>query len=199
MVVHNPWAPRSDAPVTPPPAPVIEITAPPVVAAPPVVVPPPLAAAPAAPAPVPAPAPSPHPVEAAPPATPFVSDDEEDFETVVVDRTPKIHWKLAVDGGFELALTEAQVLLGRAPTSSAPGIQALAVPDSTRTLSKVHARLDLRDSAWTITDLNATNGVLIVEADGTERLIEPGVPTAASGRFILGQVGMTIRFESPAS
>jgi pSer/pThr/pTyr-binding forkhead associated (FHA) protein len=63
----------------------------------------------------------------------------------------------------------------------------------------VHARLDLVDDEWTITDLNSTNGVLVVESDGTETLLDPGAAVRVRGRFILGKVGMSISFEDASS
>jgi pSer/pThr/pTyr-binding forkhead associated (FHA) protein len=90
------------------------------------------------------------------------------------------------------------VLLGRKPTS-ANGTQALAIPDTTRTLSKVHARLDLVDGAWVITDLNSTNGVMIPAADGTERILNPGEAVAVPGTFVLGKVSMAISFEGASA
>jgi hypothetical protein len=122
-------------------------------------------------------------------------DDNEDGETVIVDRQPRITWFLHVDGAGEFQLKASRVLLGRKPTSSSPGTQALAIPDSTRTLSKLHARLDLTDGSWVITDLNSTNGVLLVVEDGSEQLIDPGASADVRGRFILGKVGMAIRYE----
>jgi hypothetical protein len=180
VVVHNPWAPKADAAPAAPSAPAapVEITAPPI----------------SLPegaelnfAAVSALAASVH--------APGDDEDDEDGATVVVDRKPRIKWFLSVDGAGDLPLTAEHVLLGRKPTTTTLGTQALSVPDTTRTLSKLHARLDLADGRWTITDLNSTNGVLIVEPDGTENLIEPGSAVMVKGRFILGRVGMSIRFE----
>ncbi len=123
-------------------------------------------------------------------------DDDEDGKTIVVDRKPRIRWYLEVDDVGQFPVTAASVILGRKPSSTAPGTQALAIPDSTRTLSKVHARLDLRDDAWIITDLNSTNGVMLVAEDGTETLLDAGASAAAGGRFILGELGMSLGFAS---
>ena len=193
VVVHNPWAPKgADAQLSlpePPRAPV-EITAPPVS--------------------------MPQGVDlnaaavtalAASVREPALSDDldinlddyDEDGATIVVDRKPRIKWVLTVDDAGDFPLTTEHVLLGRKPVTTTLGTQALSVPDNTRTLSKLHARLDLTDGSWTITDLNSTNGVLLVDADGTERLIEAGSTVAVNGRFILGKVGMSIRFEGAGS
>ena len=125
-------------------------------------------------------------------------DEDDDGETVVVDRRPRIVWRLTVDGVGDFPITGEHVLLGRKPTS-ANGTQALAIPDVTRTLSKVHARLDLVDGAWVITDLNSTNGVMISSPDGTEHLVGPGETVAVPGPFVLGKVNMSIGFEGPSS
>ena len=117
---------------------------------------------------------------------------DDDGVTIVVDRKPSARWILSVDGAGDFPLTAQHVLLGRKPATSHAETQALPVPDLTRTLSKLHARLDLTDDAWTITDLNSTNGVLLVDDDGEETLIEPGSTVAITGAFVLGKVGMSI-------
>lgn len=136
---------------------------------------------------------------ASPEDEPALDDEDEDGATIVVNRKPKVRWFLAVDGAGDLPLNTEHVLLGRKPATTTLGTQALAVPDTTRTLSKLHARLDLADGKWSITDLNSTNGVLLVQPDGEEKLIEPGSAVPVTGRFILGKVGMSIRFEGDGS
>lgn len=126
---------------------------------------------------------------------PLEDDDDDDGATVVVDRRPKVEWHLNVDGSAPLPLVGDKVLLGRRPTVTVPGIHPLAVPDTTRTLSKAHARLELSDGEWSIIDLDSTNGVLIVDDAGEESLITPGESVPVPGRFILGKVGMHISFE----
>ncbi|MFN3867373.1 MAG: DUF5684 domain-containing protein [Demequina sp.] len=124
--------------------------------------------------------------------------DADDGETVVVDRRPRVHWFLAVDGASPLKLTSERVVLGRRPPATEPGTQPLAVPDPTRTVSKSHARLDLVEGSWVITDLHSTNGVLLVDAEGREELAQPGQAVAVTPRFVLGKLGMTITFEAEA-
>ena len=126
---------------------------------------------------------------------PPMDDDEDDAATIVVDRRPHVQWHLNVDGASPLPLAGEHIVLGRRPAASSPGLRALPVPDTTRTLSKSHARLDLVDGEWTITDLDSTNGVLIVDDAGEEKLITPGEAVPVTGRFILGKVGMHISFE----
>lgn len=190
VVVHNPWAPSGAAPEPEPVAvPAIELTSPP----------------PARPAP----APRTPPTSAPPPPIPASvvvaaaeaaeAEEEEYGETIVVDRKPKIRWRLTVEGGKSFPLVEDKVLLGRKPATTTDGTQALAVPDPTRTLSKLHARLELVDGQWTITDLNSTNGVLLVDDAGVETLVEAGTPVAVNGQFVLGKLGMSIGFEDASS
>ncbi len=164
----QPWAPLDRPPVASPPA-----------AQPPAAEPP--AAQPSAA----------QPPAAEPPIAPEDAADELD-RTVVVDRRPVVPWRLVVDGGGSFRLTASRITLGRRPDGAGAGGQELAVPDATRTLSKVHARLELADGAWTVTDLNATNGVIVIEADGTEHLLEPGASAPVTDRFVLGKVGMRI-------
>ncbi|WP_394554658.1 DUF5684 domain-containing protein [Agromyces sp. MMS24-JH15] len=124
-------------------------------------------------------------------ATPAPVVEEDDYEvTVVVDRRPRVTWLLLIEDGPSQVLAADRVVLGRNPLA-ADGEQALAVPDPTRTLSKTHARLELEDGRWTITDLGSTNGVLIDEG-GVERLVDAHVAVPATGRFVLGEVGMRI-------
>lgn len=175
IVVHNPWA----RPVTSPPA---------------------ADAASEPPAPVPAQTPpwltgSPNASAAHDEVQSVPEDDDDDGETVVVDRRPKVEWHLNVDGGAPLPLKAETVILGRRPSITEPETHALAVPDSTRTLSKAHARLKLVDGEWFIADLNSTNGVLIVDDSGNETLISPGESVPVPGEFILGKLRMHISFE----
>ena len=53
-------------------------------------------------------------------------------------------------------------------------------------MSKTHARLELRDEQWYVTDLGSTNGVLFATLMGTEVEATPGVELEAGERFFLG-------------
>lgn len=191
-----------------PPPPVLPAAAPAAPPAPPAAAAPAPAAVPAQPwsplappaAPLAPPAAPVTPPAAAPTPEPADEDEEAGDEldrTVVVDRRPRIPWVLRVEEGPEFRLTGSSVVLGRRPTAAA-GTQDIAVPDPTRTLSKVHARLDLADGVWTVTDLNATNGVIVVAADGTEELLDPGASAVVAERFVLGKVGMRIALDDAA-
>ena len=186
------------APTLPPPPGLISpppgiITPPPGLTPPP----PPAAAPPVAPAELPAQpwVPLDRP-PVGPPPTPVAEPADEGSDeldrTVVVDRRPVVPWRLVIDGGPSFRLTGTRITLGRRPDGAGAGGQEIAVPDSTRTLSKVHARLEVADGVWTVTDLNATNGVIVIEPDGTENLLDPGASAPVTDRFVLGKVGMRI-------
>jgi hypothetical protein len=120
-------------------------------------------------------------------------EPEDDLDgTVVVARARFEPWQLQLDDGRVLPVETRCVVLGRRPRATELGVQQLTVPDDTRTLSKTHARLELVDDRWLITDLGSTNGVLLVGADGREQAAEPGTPCAVPGRFVLGSVGMRL-------
>jgi hypothetical protein len=119
-------------------------------------------------------------------------DDDEYAATVVVDRRPLLVWSLVFDSGKSFAITADRVALGRNPASDDPDAQLLSLPDSTRTLSKTHATIQLVDGEWTVTDLNSTNGVVVVGDDDAETLLAPGRSSLVPGRFILGKVGMRV-------
>ncbi|MCU1409309.1 MAG: hypothetical protein JWR04_16 [Rhodoglobus sp.] len=186
--VYNPWA--QGPPAAPVPPPVATPAAPP--AAPePVVVPEPviqLTPPPAVESTAPAPAVAVPPVDE--------DDDDDEDRTVVVDRRPQVPWRLVTDEGHVIPLRTRTIILGRKPTAAADGVDVIAVPDSTKTLSKNHARLELsEEGAWTVFDLDSTNGVIIIEADGTETLLPQGGSAAVPGRFMLGKVAMRVSFD----
>jgi hypothetical protein len=121
-------------------------------------------------------------------------DDDELAETIVVDRRPAPQYELALDDGPAYPLESAAVILGRHPTGDDPSVHYLAVRDTTRTLSKLHARLDLVDDGWRIGDLGSTNGVVVLADDGSEQPIGPGASLDLDGRrFVLGRVAMRVR------
>ncbi|MET0161042.1 MAG: FHA domain-containing protein, partial [Microbacteriaceae bacterium] len=162
---------------------------------------PPAPPAPPASAPAPATAPSWAPsapsAPSAPPAPAFVApievddDDDEVGATIVVDRKPRALWNLVLADGGVLPVTDEIVVLGRKPIEGS-GAQSLSVPDTTRTLSKTHAKLELLQGRWIVTDLNSTNGVIVVRADGTEDLLDEGASAEVLDRFVLGKVELRL-------
>jgi len=122
---------------------------------------------------------------------PAAAESSDDDHTVVVARAPRVSWSLVLDSGAYLPLDSSSMVLGRAPGRKVDGSPALAVPDTTKTLSKVHARLDREGEVWTITDLGSTNGVVVGEGDD-ERTLGADESAVVTGRFVLGELGLRI-------
>lgn len=101
-------------------------------------------------------------------------------------------WILHVEGGPSLPLTATRVLLGRDPSGSDPTALELALPDASRTLSKLHALLEFEGGRWIVTDLDSTNGVVMIEADGAQRLLPPGGSSPVAEGFVLGRVALRL-------
>jgi hypothetical protein len=189
-------APPTAIPADAPPAAVVE----PVLSAPPIAV-----EMPSEPEPVVelAPAPEPEPELSPEPTPPVAVDEEEDGEdeyasTVVVDRRPEVRWALLLDDGRSFPLVAEKVEVGRKPEGTDPTTQYLPISDTTRTLSKTHARLELSDGQWSVVDLNSTNGVVTIGEGEVENLLAAGGTVTIPDRFILGKVGMRVMFEEGA-
>lgn len=123
-------------------------------------------------------------------------DEDEDGATIMVDRRPVVRWQLTLDSGAAFPITHSTVIIGRKPTSLEGTVQALALPDLTKTLSKVHARLELIGDDWFITDLHSTNGVILTGPSGEEVTVAEGERAKVRGRFVLGKVGMALAVAS---
>lgn len=115
-------------------------------------------------------------------------DDVDALDRTVVTRRKRIPWMLVPPAGAPVALTSGVVILGRRPGPDAehPDAQLIAISDETRTVSKTHARLQLRGEVWYVTDLDSTNGVLFATLMGTEVEAPPGEEIEAGERFFLG-------------
>jgi hypothetical protein len=132
----------------------------------------------------------------APPAPPVEIDEDTDdvFERTVLARRRRTVWRLTPPDGTPIVLTGDTVVLGRRPVASVSDSQTqlVEIADPTRSLSKTHARLELRDGVWFITDLNSTNGIYLVDEGGSETEIAPESPAEAGSEFLLGQLRMTL-------
>lgn len=172
-----PLQPSAQIPVEQAPIPAAPV-APPASALPPIPV---IAEVPAPPVPMPAPDLEPEPV---PDLAAHAEPEPE--------HSPE--WNVRLDDGRYFAVTASQIELGRNPSSKDPATQLLAIDDSTRTLSKSHARLTYSDGQWTITDLKSTNGVVVVAADGEHNVLDSGASAVVHEEFILGDVGARLSF-----
>jgi hypothetical protein len=121
---------------------------------------------------------------------PGVGDIVED--TVIASRRrPK--WALLLPDGSPMELTGDAVVLGRrpVPVHAAPGAQLVTVIDDTRTVSKTHALLRRRADAWMVSDLDSTNGVVVISAQD-EIDVAPGTEHEVTERFLLGDAELRI-------
>lgn len=111
---------------------------------------------------------------------------EDVIEETIISSRRRTPWSLVPPSGAPIALTSDVVFLGRRPVAGEgfPDAQVVAIQDGT--VSKTHARLELRDEQWYITDLDSTNGVLFATVLGTEVEATPGVEVEAGDRFLLG-------------
>ncbi len=111
--------------------------------------------------------------------------DEVVEETIIAHRR-RTQWSLVPPSGTSISLSAEVVMLGRRPVADPdfPDAQLVSIQDGT--VSKTHARLELRDDRWFITDLGSTNGVLFATVLGTEVEATPGVEVEAGDRFLLG-------------
>jgi hypothetical protein len=109
---------------------------------------------------------------------------------------PAARWMLRTDGGNPAEITELVAVLGRNPAAAQSGaIQLVPVEDSSKTVSKTHARIALADGGWSITDLNSTNGVHLIASDGQNLRLVPGVPATLTESFRLGDLTLHLRRE----
>ncbi|GAA1943902.1 DUF5684 domain-containing protein [Microbacterium deminutum] len=118
---------------------------------------------------------------------------EEAIEQTVITSRRRTAWSLVPPSGEAIPLSTEVVILGRRPVADPefPGAQLIAIQDGT--VSKTHARLELRDDAWYITDLDSTNGVLFATLMGTEVEATPGVAVEAGDSFLLGDAEVRLQ------
>jgi|GEM_PF-1739272 len=117
---------------------------------------------------------------------------EELEETVVVAPRRRTAWELVTDQGAVYRLDAETVVIGRNPAGDEAGIQYLAVQDSSKTLSKHHAVLELAAGSWMITDLQSTNGVTLLDGD-LETQVEPGRAVPVEGPLLVGRLRLELR------
>lgn len=124
-------------------------------------------------------------------AKPEIPDDVID-ETVIARRR-RTDWSLVPPTGDPVPLSAETVILGRRPAADPahPGAQLISIQDGT--VSKTHARLQLRDDRWYVTDLDSTNGVFFATLMGTEVEATPGVEVEAGDRFLLGDAEIRLQ------
>jgi hypothetical protein len=122
-------------------------------------------------------------------------DLEDGIDQTIIAKRRRTPWTLVPPSGAPIDISAEVVILGRKPAADPafPGAQLIAISDETRTVSKTHARLELRDETWFVTDLGSTNGVLFATLMGTEVEAQPGQQLEAGERFFLGDAEVRLR------
>jgi len=125
---------------------------------------------------------------------PELPDAEAAFDETIVAPRRRTEWMLTPPLGAPIRLTSPVLILGRRPADDPeyPQAQLIDVADETRTVSKTHARLELVADRWTITDLESTNGVVIIGDDGTEIDLPAGGSHTVVEKFLLGDAELRL-------
>ena len=135
---------------------------------------------------------------AAPAATQEQNDEHIDLDhTIVAPRRSQQQWVLELPDGTELPLSPDTVV-GRRP-EAIDGSAVLAIVDRTRTLSKSHVRLIRDGERWIVEDLNSTNGLVLLNEDGSESELMPGVRAEATERMLFGTLEVTLRLSGDSA
>lgn len=119
---------------------------------------------------------------------PELPDSEDAFDETIIATRKRTPWMLVPPLGAPIPILQDVIIIGRRPSSDPdfPSAQLVSISDGTRTVSKTHARLELKDTLWVVIDLDSTNGVVIIDDDGTEIDVEPQRPLPIIERFLLG-------------
>ena len=124
------------------------------------------------------------------PTEPFGRAELDDATRV---SAPRRHaaavWRLVVEG--REVPVEGVLYLGRNPvaTPAHPDAPVLSIPDDTKSVSKTHAMVEVEGDGLWVHDLESTNGVWVVTADGDALEVLPGQRAAvpAGGSIELGE------------
>ena len=103
-------------------------------------------------------------------------------------------WVLRGIGVDQRALLACDYILGRTPSSPTKSDRdvLVTIADTTGTVSRTHARLSFDGLAWSITDLNSTNGVSLVDSRGRENPLPAGGAGVVTGKFFVGDIELEL-------
>jgi len=133
--------------------------------------------APPVPEPTAAPPAPPPAVQAPPPSPPAPEVDDE--TRAVPSRHAAPSWRLSIPGHDEVVL-DGVLFLGRNPVATGGhiGARVLAIDDSSKSVSKTHAMLEVDSAGLWVHDLDSTNGVWVVPAGQDAIEVVPGTRVA---------------------
>lgn len=131
----------------------------------------------------------------APPA-PAPIDALDDRTTVAPPRKPRGAWRLALPDGSTHPVAGTTVI-GRQPdVAAAPGATAtLVIDDPDGLMSKSHAVIELAGGRLSVRDLDSTNGVVVLAADGSETEVSSESATQLDVGFEVELGSFVIRIE----
>ncbi|KAB1647156.1 MULTISPECIES: FHA domain-containing protein [unclassified Pseudoclavibacter] len=122
-------------------------------------------------------------------------EDDDVEKTVLVRRNHRPVSRLLLESGDSVEIEADVAILGRNPRGEfSRRDQIVRIPDSHKTISKTHAKLEWVDGGWFITDLESTNGVTLGTADD-EVEITPNTATPLDGPFALGLYRMELKVD----
>ena len=138
----------------------------------------------------------------APPSAPVeppvaIAEPQVDVEATRMStrRETASSWRLVLQDGQRHPI-DPVVLIGRDAAADArwPGARLVSVIDSTKSVSKTHAVIEIDAAGVWITDLRSTNGVFVEQPEGTEFDLEPGIRTAVApgSEVLLGDYSLTV-------
>lgn len=113
------------------------------------------------------------------------------------DASPVV-WLLVFEDGHAVVLPGDDVVIGRQPEATEPGVAMLLIPDPMKELSRTHVRMrrDTTSDTWTIEDLDSANGVATINAAGDATFVTPRQPVAATEYLLIGR--LRVRLAHPA-
>ena len=120
--------------------------------------------------------------------------DREDLDRTVMSRNTSQMWALRWASGQSALFSIGPVVVGRNPTAHAGhvGAQLVQLEDSTRTVSKSHALFEYSAGVWYVTDLQSTNGVILVSESGLHTDAVPGQRVQATPHLMLGDLDVRL-------
>lgn len=102
---------------------------------------------------------------------------------------PAATWLLEFESGEAFELVSRDIVIGRAPVATFDAT-AIAVRDTTKSMSRTHARMrfDATRDRWTIEDLHSGNGVAVLDDANEWTFIRPGDIAYATYGLLFGQL-----------
>jgi hypothetical protein len=114
-------------------------------------------------------------------------DDEDVDATRRAGAGAGVRWEMELPDGRNVQIRET-VVVGRhpSPPSDTPTAASVSLVDHTKSVSKTHAMLHVRDGMVWITDLHSTNGTVLTNPTGEIVVSTAGNPMPAGDGWQVG-------------